>query len=88
MQELKNELKKVLSEIVYEYRNKQNKSITTISNEIGLPKSIWSDLEKGIKDPQLTTIWKIAEALNIPLSQLIKDIENRISKDFSFIEKI
>lgn len=87
MQELKNELKKVLSEIVYEYRNKQNKSITTISNEIGLPKSIWSDLEKGIKDPQLTTIWKIAEALNIPLSQLIKDIENRISKDFSFIEK-
>ncbi len=88
MQELKNELKKVLSEIVYEYRNKQNKSITTISNEIGLPKSIWSDLEKGIKDPQLTTIWKIAEALNIPLSQLIKDIENRISKDFSFIERI
>ena len=45
------------------------------------------ELEKGIKDPQLSTLWRVAEGLNIPLSKLIKEIETNLTQDFSFIEQ-
>lgn len=49
----------------------KNKSISLISAEIGMTKSMWADTEKSIKDPQFTTLWRIAEGLEIPLSKLI-----------------
>ena len=47
-------------------------------------KSIWADLENGIKDPQLSTFWRIAEGLNLKPYQLLKMVEDKIGKDFSF----
>ena len=47
---------------------------------------MWSDTEKGIKDPQLSTLWKIAEALGVSLSELIKEVEEQNEEDFSLID--
>lgn len=41
------------------------------SKEIGLIKLIWSNIEAGSRDFQLSTIWRIAKALNILISQII-----------------
>ena len=84
MQVQKNKLQYVLGKIIKKYR--ADKSINQLSNEIELSKSIWSDLEKGKKDIQFTTFWRIAEALNIAPHKLIKDIENELDEEFSFIE--
>ncbi len=81
----KSKLQKAISEIIKNYRQKQNKSISLISNEIGMTKSMWADLEKSIKDPQLSTLWRIAEGLEIPLSTIIKELEKNLGKDFSLI---
>ena len=54
-------------------------------NDISI--SIISTVERGIKDPQLTTLFKIAEALNIKTSDLIKLVEEQLPKGFSLIEK-
>ena len=51
-----------------------------------MSKSIWSEVEKGNKNIQLTTLWIISEGLNIKLSELIKEIENMLGKAFSFLE--
>ena len=51
-----------------------------------MSKSIWSEVEKGNKDIQLTTLWRIAEGLNIKPSELLKEIENTLDNNFSFIE--
>ena len=59
--------------------------MTKTSDEIGLTKSIWSNVEAGRRDPQLTTIWRMAEALNVPLSQIITELETTLGKDF-FLE--
>ena len=74
-----------LSEIIKNLRLKQNKSISLISNEIGMTKSMWADLEKAIKDPQLTTLLRIAEGLEIPLSRIILQLEKSLGKEFSLI---
>lgn len=79
---------KLLGQKIKQLRENEKKSISLISNEIGLSKSIWADLEKGIKDAQFTTIWRIAEALDIPLSEIILNIENKLPQDWNFIEKI
>lgn len=89
MQDLYNKNKTILqaklAAIIKYHRQKKNKSITLISNEIGMTKSMWADLEKSIKDPQLTTLWRIAEGLEIPLSTLIKELEKNLNEDFSLI---
>ena len=84
MQERRNELQQAIAKIVRQHRKK---SITKSADEIGMGKSIWADLENGIKDPQLSTLWRVAEGLNIPLSKLIKEIETNLTQDFSFIEQ-
>lgn len=79
-------LQKALAEIIKEHRVMQNKSISLICNETDMTKSLWADLEHAIKDPQLTTLWRISEALEIPLSQIIKELEYSLGKDFKFID--
>ena len=64
----------------------RKKSITKSADEIGMGKSLWADLENGIKDPQLSTLWRIAEGLEIKPHILIKEIEEELGNSFSFIE--
>ena len=86
MQDKKEILKSILSKKIKKYREISNKSISLICNEIDLSKSIWSDLEKGIKDPQFSTLWRIAEGLNIPLSDIVIEIEQELKGKINFIE--
>ena len=85
MQELKKNFQKSIANVVKKLRKK---SITKSAYEIGMGKSLWADLENGIKDPQLSTIWRIAEGLEIKPHILIKKIEDELGEDFSFLENI
>ena len=46
---------------------------------------MWADLEKAIKDPQLSTLWRVSEALDIPLSVIVIELEKALGKDFTLI---
>lgn len=83
MQELKKELQKAIASVV---KNQRKKSITKSADEIGMGKSLWADLENGIKDPQFSTLWRIAEGLDIKPHILVKLIENELGDNFSFLE--
>ncbi len=69
MQELKKELQKAIANVV---KNQRKKSITKSADEIGMGKSLWADLENGIKDPQFSTLWRIAEGLEIKPHVLVE----------------
>ncbi len=85
MQELKNKLQKAIAKVVREHRTK---SITKSADEIAMGKSMWADLENGIKDPQFSTLWRIAEGLDIKPHILVKMIEDEVGEEFSFLENI
>jgi transcriptional regulator with XRE-family HTH domain len=85
MQELKKELQKAIANVV---KNQRKKSITKSADEIGMGKSLWADLENGIKDPQFSTLWRIAEGLEIKPHVLVELIEKELRKDFSFLENM
>jgi transcriptional regulator with XRE-family HTH domain len=83
MQELKKELQNAIAKVVREHRTK---SITKSADEIGMGKSMWADLENGIKDPQFSTLWRISEGLDIKPHELVEMIEDELREDFSFLE--
>lgn len=83
MQELKIKLQKTIAKVV---KSQRTKSITKSADEIGMGKSLWADLENGIKDPQFSTLWRIAEGLEIKPHQLVKLIEEELGENFSFLE--
>lgn len=83
MQELKKELQLALAKVVKQHRTK---SITKSADEIAMGKSMWADLENGIKDPQFSTLWRIAEGLDIKPHVLVKMIEEELGDNFSFLE--
>ena len=83
MQELKKEFQMAIASVV---RKMRNKSITKSADEIGMGKSLWADLENGIKDPQFSTLWRIAEGLEIKPHVLVEMIEKELGDNFSFLE--
>ena len=83
MQELKKEFQKAIATVVKSHRKK---SITKSADEIGMGKSLWADLENGIKDPQFSTLWRIAEGLDIKPHILVELIEKELGNNFSFLE--
>jgi transcriptional regulator with XRE-family HTH domain len=74
-----------LAKAVSEKRGEKSQFILACENDISV--SIISTIERGLKDPQLTTIFKLAEALNLKASDLIKMVEDNLPKSFSLIEK-
>lgn len=78
MQDKKTQFKKNIGKLLREKRISAGKSISLIANEVGISKSVWHEIESGNRDPQLSTMWKIAEGLNIPLSEFLKEMENSL----------
>ena len=83
--EKKKLIMRILGESVIRLRGEKSQFILASENDIS--SSIISTIERGLKDPQLTTFFKIAEALNMKPSELLLEIENQLTKDFSLIDK-
>lgn len=76
---------KLLGKHIKNLRGEKSQFILASENDISV--SIISTVERAIKDPQITTVFKLAEALNIKPSELLKLIENDLPKGFSMIDK-
>jgi transcriptional regulator with XRE-family HTH domain len=81
-------LAKIIGQVVNELRIKKKKgSINQFAHEYDLDVGNTSRIENGLIDAKVVTLWKIAEALEMPLSELIKQIEAKIGNDFQFFEE-
>lgn len=69
--------------IIKNHRKSQNKTIYKISAEAGVPKATWRELELGLKNFRFTTLWKIAEGLDIPLGKLMDELKSKLGEDFT-----
>lgn len=76
-----------LAKVVKREREKQNKSLRVLADEYDIQKSLLSRLENGINEPKLISIWTISEALNMPVSELIKLVEEELPEDFSLTDR-
>lgn len=80
-------LSKIIGSVLKELREKvPNRSINNVAHEYGLDVGNTSRIENGLIEVKIVTLWKLAEAYNIPLSELIKLVEKKLPKEFHFFE--
>lgn len=82
----KETLLRVIGEIIKEKRQAQNKGILLFSYEYDISNSSIALLEKGKRDVQITTLWKLANAFGMTFSEFIKEVESRLESDFKLID--
>lgn len=72
-------IQRTVSKNIYDYRRNENLSLEKLSQLTGVSKTMLNQIEKGESNPTITTLWKIANGLHIPLTTLITPKHNQIS---------
>ncbi len=81
-------LKLILGQTYRVLREKLNqKSLNKIEEEYDIGRGSLSRLENAKVDSKFTTLWKYAEALNVKLSDIIKDVEDKVDDNFQLTEE-
>jgi transcriptional regulator with XRE-family HTH domain len=71
-----------LGRTVLKLRKANNMSLSELSDQSGVAKSIISQIERNETNPTLSTIWRLAQALDVSIERVLRD-----SDDEPFIEK-
>ena len=66
----------VVGKVIQEYREKRGLSQEVVSGLADIGRTHLSAIERGVRKPTLETFFKIADALDIKASDLMKLIEN------------
>lgn len=68
-------------------RLRGKKSQFILGAEYDIPSSVLSDLERGVKDPQLTTLLKLARAFDMSISKFMVELEKDLPKNFTICDE-
>ena len=85
-QNKKDYLLKTIGKIVKEQRLATKKGILLHSYEFDIPSSSLNLVERGIRDCQITTLWKISNSFGMTFGEFVSEIEKQLPKDFTLIE--
>ena len=72
---------KTVGKVIKQYREKKNWSQEVLSGLAGVNRSHLSKIEIGKNSPTITILHRIADALGIKTSELIKTVESEIEKE-------
>jgi transcriptional regulator with XRE-family HTH domain len=69
-------LQQIFGEIIKQLRTEKNLSQETLAFNADIDRTYISDIEKGERNISIQVAFKLANALQISFSELIKEIEN------------
>lgn len=72
---------RITGQVIGRLRVQQGLSQEDLAKKAGIARSHLAMIENGKKSASVETLWKIAEALDIMMSDLFKSIERQISND-------
>ena len=79
-------LLKAIRQIIHEKRIAKSKGILLHSYEYELSSSSLMLIEKGERDPQITTLWKIVNSLDMSFEDFVKLLSMKLPKDFKMTD--
>lgn len=71
----------IVGKVIQQIRNEKGLSQEVLSGFAGIARTHLTMIENGTKKPNLETIFKISEALNMKPSDLIKQIEDAFTDE-------
>lgn len=66
----------IVGRVIQEYREKKHLSQEVVSGLADIGRTHLSAIERGVRKPTLETFFKIADAMDIPASELMRLIES------------
>ena len=69
---------KAIGNVIRKLRERRKWSQTVLADFAGLSRSHLSEIENGLKSPNLSTLWRIAEAFDMQTSDMIRMAEEEI----------
>ena len=75
-----NTLEQSFGLVLREKRKDQGFSQEALALEAGIDRNFVSLLERGLNQPSLSTIFKLANALNLKPSDLVMDLEKKMTQ--------
>ncbi len=69
---------KIVGNVIAEYRKKKGISQEVLSGLADIGRTHLSAIERGDRKPTLETLYRICCAMDIPMSQLVHEIEKRL----------
>lgn len=80
-------LKDTIAKLLKDERVKKNKSLLLFSYENSIASSALNYIERGLRDAQITTLWKILEAHKIKPSEFFKLIEENLPENWTLLDE-
>ncbi len=78
MRQLTNqELRKKFGTFIYEGRVKKKLYQREVAKEIGITQANYSQIERGVREPNLTTIMDICKVLDLDFSEFLETVTKR-----------
>ena len=68
---------KLVGKVIQEYREKKGLSQEVVSGLADIGRTHLSAIERGVRKPTMETFFKLADALDVKPSELIKIIESK-----------
>ena len=68
----------LVGEVISYFRKKKNLSQEVLSGLADIGRTHLSAIERGERKPTLETLYKISCALDVKMSEIVKEVENRI----------
>ncbi len=72
---------KCVGQVIRRQRQKRKLSQDALSGLAGIARTHLTMIENGTKQPNLDTLWKLAQALNMTASELIRLIELELPQE-------
>ena len=72
---------KVLGSVIRQLREEKKISQEVLSGLADVNRSYLSKIELGLKNPTITVLYKLANALNVQASDILRTVESEMSKD-------
>lgn len=71
---------KIVGEVICDYRKKKGISQEVLSGLADIGRTHLSAIERGERKPTLETLYRICSALDVKMSDVVKEIECRLDK--------
>lgn len=70
----------IVGEVIQQIREQKGLSQEVVSGLADIGRTHLSAIERGIRKPTLETLFRLAEALDMPASEIVRMIESEISR--------
>ena len=74
---------KIVGNVIAYFRKSKNLSQEVLSGLANIGRTHLTAIEKGDRKPTLETLYRISTALDVNMSDIVKEIENRLEKENS-----